>query len=107
MPTALSRFTIDDYLKRYNKALVQLSQCRPEKTFNDVLAYIRKHSLYRDAMVLYKDQREQYDVIPLSPDMLTQAILCIYADYLDDNSQHSDAALGILSLHLFSHKRMN
>ena len=106
MPTVLSRFTIDDYLKRYDKALVQLSQCLPEKTFDDVLTYIKKHNLYRAALVLYKDQRERYDVIPLSPDMLTQAILGIYAGYLDDNSQHSDAALGILSLRLFSHKRM-
>ena len=62
MDTELSRFTIDDHLKRYTKALEYLSQCAPKKTFDDVLAYVKKHQLHKDAMRLYKDQRDQYDV---------------------------------------------
>jgi hypothetical protein len=61
MDTELSRFTIDDYLKRYTIALEYLSQCAP-KTFDDVLEYVKKHSLHKEAMRLYKDQRDQYDV---------------------------------------------
>ena len=62
MDTELSCFTIDDYLKRYTKALEYLSQCAPKKTFDDVLAYVKKHQLHKEAMRLYKDQRNQYDV---------------------------------------------
>ena len=62
MEPNLSHFTIDDYLKRYTKALKHLSNCAPAKTFNDVLAYVQKHRLFKDAMKLFKENREQYDV---------------------------------------------
>lgn len=62
MDMVLSRFTIDDYLKRYSSALVHLSQCAPNKTFDDVLTFVKKHQLHKEAMRLYKDQRDQYDV---------------------------------------------
>lgn len=61
MDTELSHYTIDDCLKRYSKALVHLSQCS-SKTFDNVLAYVKKHSLYQDALRIFKDQREEYDV---------------------------------------------
>lgn len=70
METKLCHFTIDDYLKRYNNALINLSQSGPDKTFEDVLAYVTKHNLHQDAMRIYKDQREKYDVIN-SPNKLT------------------------------------
>ena len=63
MSSELSRFMIDDYLKRYRKAMGHLRQCVPQKTFDDILAYINKHDLYKDAMQIYKQQREQFDVI--------------------------------------------
>ena len=63
MDSALSRFTIDDHLRRYKEALVHLKECKPTKTFEDVVAYTRKHGLYREAMHLYKEDREQYDVL--------------------------------------------
>jgi elongator complex protein 1 len=62
VPSELSRFMIDDYLRRYAKALGHLVQCAPEKTFDEVLAYVKKHDLHKDGMRLYKDQRKQYDV---------------------------------------------
>jgi len=64
MDVEMSRFTIDDFLKRYVKALEHLSRCAPSKTFEDVVLYVKKHGLYRDAMALYKEKREQYDVLP-------------------------------------------
>jgi hypothetical protein len=70
---------IDDYLKRYAKALGHLVQCAPAKTFDDVLAYVKKHDLYKDGMRLYKDQRGQYDVSPFLQRGLTigySALLC-------------------------------
>lgn len=62
---------IDDYLKRYSTALGHLSECTVEKTFEDVLAYVKKHDLYQDGMRLYKDQLEQYNVSVLPPLGLT------------------------------------
>jgi len=59
--TNLSRFTIDDYLKRYTKALEHLAKCCA-KTFDDVLSYIKKHRLFKEGMQLYKENRERYDV---------------------------------------------
>jgi elongator complex protein 1 len=64
MDKALSRFTIDDYLKRYTKALGHLSLCQPQKTFDDVLAYIRKHNLHQEGLRLYQSDRTHYDVPP-------------------------------------------
>jgi len=63
MDQPLSRFTIDDYLKRYPKALGYLPLCAPKKTFDDVLAYIRKHELYKEGMRIYRDERDKYDVV--------------------------------------------
>ena len=63
MQIDLRQFTIDDYLKRYKQALTHLSKYVPPKTFNDVLEYVKKHQLYHDAMNLYKENREQYDVL--------------------------------------------
>ena len=69
MDTAMSHFTIDDHLRRYKEALVHLTKCSPTKTFEDVVAYVRKHELYRVAMQLYKEDREQHDVIPAMGDL--------------------------------------
>lgn len=62
MDTNLSHFTIDDSLKRYSEALVHLSHCAPKKTFDDVLEYVKKHQLYKQALQSYNGHREQYDV---------------------------------------------
>jgi elongator complex protein 1 len=62
METSLCHFTIDDHLKRYSMALAHLSQCASSKTFDDVLVYVTKHDLYQDAMRIYKDDRDKYDV---------------------------------------------
>jgi len=64
MDVEMSRFTIDDFLKRYAKALEHLSRCASSKSFEDVVLYVKKHGLYRDAMSLCKENREQYDVLP-------------------------------------------
>jgi elongator complex protein 1 len=83
MDTDLGHFMIDDYLKRYERALLHLSMCAPHKSFDEVLNYIKKHELYREGMKLYNSLRDHYD-----------AILRIYADYLTDKHQFADAGLG-------------
>jgi hypothetical protein len=70
MDTAMSHFTIDDHLKRHKEALLHLTQCAPTKTFEDVVAYMRKHELFQDAMQLYKQDRERHDVIPAMDDLI-------------------------------------
>jgi elongator complex protein 1 len=94
MDTDFSRFAIDDYLKRYESALLHLTLCGPQKTFDHVLAYIKKHDLHREGMKLYKSLRDQHDVSTPS-NLLIQAILGMYADCLADKNQHADAALGM------------
>lgn len=93
MDTALSHYTIDDHLKRYKEALVHLTKCAPTKSFEDVVAYVRKHELYREAMQLYKEDREQYD-----------ALLGHYADYLADNGQAKEAGLGIIPMFCYANE---
>jgi elongator complex protein 1 len=92
MEENLRRFTIDDYLKLYTKALESLSKCAPRKTFDDVLAYVKRHNLHRNAMQLYKDNKEQYDVSSLES-QLTQLILGSYAGYLLENKLPAEAGL--------------
>jgi len=66
MEQPLSRFTIDDYLKRFAKALGYLPLCTPKKTFDDVLAYVKKHELYKEGMRMYRDEGQKYDVTSCS-----------------------------------------
>lgn len=74
------RFKIDDHLRRYDKALLnlslagmfsflflsgseeELSHIGPER-FEEALAYIEKHQLYDNALSIWKGT-EQYDVSP-------------------------------------------
>lgn len=57
------RFRIDDHLKRYEKALKNLSLAGPER-FNEAIAYIERYSLYEPALAIWKNT-EQYQVIEI------------------------------------------
>jgi elongator complex protein 1 len=53
------------------------------KSYDELKLYVIKHSLYREAIELYKHQAEQLrDMIQL------------YADYLHDQSNYKEAAIG-------------
>jgi elongator complex protein 1 len=54
------RFRIDDHLKRYEKALKNLSLAGPER-FSEAIQYIERYQLYEAALNIWKDT-DQYKV---------------------------------------------
>uniref|UniRef100_A0A8C4N924 Elongator complex protein 1 n=1 Tax=Equus asinus asinus TaxID=83772 RepID=A0A8C4N924_EQUAS len=62
METNYQRFTIDKYLKRYEKAIGHLSKCGPEY-FPECLNLIKDKNLYNEALKLYPSDSQQYKVI--------------------------------------------
>lgn len=78
LPELRRRYTIDNHLKRYAKALVSLHTLQAHE---EVSSYTVKHSLYTTALALYK-----YDQPHLA------SITRLYADHLSSQSQHTSAA---------------
>src|SRR5271167_4388462 len=97
MDVNLRAFTVDDYLKRYTKALEHLAKCVEPKTFHDVLVYVKRHTLYRNAMQLYTKSllwRECLNV-EYSMSMSHGEITCLatrLADSLLERREFVDAA---------------
>ncbi|KAF7980125.1 hypothetical protein HWV62_39551 [Athelia sp. TMB] len=58
------RFKIDDHLKRYSKALLNLSSAGPEH-FEEAKLYIEQHSLYEQALKIWKDATEYQAILDL------------------------------------------
>ncbi|XP_037583819.1 elongator complex protein 1 isoform X2 [Cebus imitator] len=65
METNYQRFTIDKYLKRYEKAIGHLSKCGPEY-FPECLNLIKDKNLYKDALKLYSPSSQQYQDISIA-----------------------------------------
>lgn len=80
LPELRRKFEIDNYLGRSSKALRHLHSLN---AYDELRAYAIKHTLYQDALELYKYQPEQL-----------KDITKIYADYLSEQSQYKDAAIG-------------
>lgn len=59
------RFTIDKYLKRYEKALGHLSKCGPEH-FAECLHFIKDKNLYKEALKLYQPSSQQYRIVSIA-----------------------------------------
>jgi elongator complex protein 1 len=85
MPDARRRFTIDDHLGRWEKALAHLKEL---DAFDELCGYTTKHALYRPAFRLYR-----YDESRLRT--LTE----LYAAYLESISDFKQAGLTYESLH--------
>ena len=79
------KFDIDDYLRRHNKGLVHL---RDLQAFEELKSYTVKHSLYDDALRLYRYQDSQIN-----------EIMALYADYLHRSSKHKEAGAAFEYLH--------
>lgn len=77
------RFEIDNYLGRFSKALTHLYSL---KEHEELKLYVIKHTLYKEALELYKYQPEQL-----------REITHAYADYLYDQSNYKEAAIGMFS----------
>ncbi|GJJ14814.1 hypothetical protein Clacol_009082 [Clathrus columnatus] len=77
-------FKIDDYLKRYPKALKSL-QLSGSDHFEEAKAYVEKHNLYKDALNLWKHDHDRF-----------KAMLELYGDYLFDRREFKEAALAFM-----------
>lgn len=83
------RHAIDNHLGRYAKAL---SSLHADNAHEELSVYAIKHTLYKEALELYKYQPEQLK------DMTR-----IYADYLHDQSNYKEAAIGKFLCQTFLH----
>lgn len=73
------RYSIDDYLSRYSKALQHLYDL---KAIDEVKAYTVKHNLYSQAMELYRYQPESFS-----------QVMRLNADHLQENANYKDAGI--------------
>ncbi|XP_004848211.1 elongator complex protein 1 isoform X2 [Heterocephalus glaber] len=81
METNYQRFTIDKYLKRYEKAIGHLSKCGPEY-FQECLNLIKDKNLYKEALKFYPPNSQQY-----------KAICLAYGEHLTQEHQPETAGL--------------
>ena len=77
------KYTIDDYLGRYSKALTHLHAIHE---FEEFKKYMAKHSLYDDALHMCRHAEEQI-----------KDVMRLYADFLSRGSKHKDAGIGTRS----------
>jgi elongator complex protein 1 len=82
-------FSIDDHLGRYSKALLHLYELSKDD-HSEIEAYVVKHTLYKDALTLYRFQNSHFD-----------SIMGLYASYLESHSQFHEAAIAYEYLHLY------
>ncbi|KAJ8489069.1 hypothetical protein ONZ51_g3188 [Trametes cubensis] len=73
------RFRIDDHLRRYEKALTNLSLAGPER-FDEAMEYVEKHQLYDHALSIWRGT-DKYE-----------AVLNIYGDWLFERRDFREAA---------------
>ncbi|RKF59894.1 Elongator complex protein 1 [Golovinomyces cichoracearum] len=78
------QFSIDNHLGKHAKALIWLYEI---DEFNEIKAYVQKHSLYLDALSLYQHKPTNYAII-----------MSLYASFLESKSDYSSAALAYESL---------
>lgn len=79
-PETRRQFEIDNHLSRFGKALKHLYTLGAHE---EIRAYVTRHVLYKDALEIYKYQPEEQ-----------REITQLYADYLQSESRHKDAAIG-------------
>lgn len=89
MPETRRYFSIDDHLGRHEKALTHLFKLSKED-HTELEHYTIKHSLYKQALALYRYQPAQLD-----------AVMALYATYLEANSQFFEAAVAYEYLRQF------
>ncbi|RAH77059.1 killer toxin sensitivity protein [Aspergillus japonicus CBS 114.51] len=88
MPELRRQFEIDNYLGRTSKALKHLHALNAH---DELRAYAIKHTLYKDAIDLYRYQAEQL-----------RDMSHLYADHLFDQSKYKEAGIAYESLSLYT-----
>lgn len=81
------QYSIDDHLGRHAKALSSLFKLSEESP-SELEAYVMKHSLYQDALTLYRYNPSRHS-----------SIMALYASYLESTSNFYSAALAYESFH--------
>ncbi|KAJ5232465.1 hypothetical protein N7468_005421 [Penicillium chermesinum] len=87
LPELRRRFEIDNHLSRFHKALKHLHALGAH---DEILAYVTRHVLFKEALEIYRYEAEQQ-----------KEITRLYADYLQDHSKHKDAAIAYESLAVY------
>lgn len=85
--TLRRQFTIDDYLGRKTKALKWIHSLN---SFDELISYTQKHSLYSAALSLYRYNPTEYTTL-----------MHLYANHLESKSEYSSAALAYESISNF------
>lgn len=81
LQTLRRQYTIDDYLGRYGKALQHLYELGVS---DEMTLYTQKHSLYVQALDVYRYQEDNLKVM-----------LRLYAEHLQRESKHKEAGIGM------------
>ncbi|KAL2759381.1 hypothetical protein ACRALDRAFT_2023588 [Sodiomyces alcalophilus JCM 7366] len=84
LPELRRRFEIDDHLNRRSKALAHLKEL---DAFDELLQYTAKHTLYREALGLYRYEKPRQ-----------RALTNLFAEYLESKSKFREAGLAFESL---------
>ncbi|KAJ5665766.1 uncharacterized protein N7477_008214 [Penicillium maclennaniae] len=84
LPEIRRQFEIDNHLSRFAKALQHLFAINAHE---EIRAYVVRHVLYKEALELYKYNPEEQ-----------REITQLYAEYLQGDSKHKDAAIAYESL---------
>ncbi|KAJ6031230.1 hypothetical protein N7540_001962 [Penicillium herquei] len=87
LPETRRQFEIDNHLSRFGKALGHLFSLNAHE---ELFGYVAKHVLYKEALEIYKYHPEQQ-----------KEITSLYADYLQGESKHKDAAIAYESLAVY------
>ncbi|EGO00816.1 hypothetical protein SERLA73DRAFT_50627 [Serpula lacrymans var. lacrymans S7.3] len=74
------RFKIDDHLRRYSKALRDLSLAESAH-FEEAMEYVERHQLYEEALAVWTESENR------------NRVLCIYGNWLFDRREFRQAAL--------------
>jgi len=90
METNYQRFTIDKYLKRYEKAIGHLSKCGPEY-FPECLNLVKDKNLYKEALKLYPSDSQQYKVSGVR----NEALLTLCVSWQGEGSRVHNAIFGL------------
>ncbi|KAI9206900.1 IKI3 family-domain-containing protein [Polychytrium aggregatum] len=75
-------FKIDDHLKRYSRALKNLSLADEPGRFEECVEYIKHHKLFKDALEYFSADNQKY-----------KAVMRLYAEHLDNNGDSAEAGL--------------
>lgn len=84
------KYTIDKYLKRYERALTNIIQCDGEDVFNECLSFIKVHNLYKEALKLIPQGTPKYEIVCAS-----------YGEELLKNNMYEEAGLIFFSAGLY------